>query len=65
MMSTQQSRRLSTLLFSTMLACAMLVLSGCGDSSPPNEDAEPEPEQPMSQGPMSNDDAGDAPSDEL
>lgn len=65
MMSAIRNGRWSALLLSGMLALGTLTLAGCGDSSPPNEEANPEPEQPMSQGPMSNDDAGEAPSDEL
>lgn len=64
MMSTKRNRR-SALLLSTLLALGSFGLTGCGNDSPPNEDAEPEEEQPMSQGPMSNEDAGEAPSDEL
>ncbi|WP_249978656.1 hypothetical protein [Vreelandella olivaria] len=65
MMSSIRNSRLGVLLLSGMLVLGTLALAGCGDSSPPNEEAEPEPEQPMSQGPMSNEDAGEAPSDEL
>lgn len=62
MMSTLLNRRFSGALISAVL---VLGLAGCGNDSPPNEEAQPEPEQPMSHGPMSNEEAGERPSDDL
>lgn len=65
MISIKHKGRLGALLFSAMLAFGTLTLAGCDNDSPPNENAQPEQEQPMGQGPMSNEDAGETPSDDV
>ncbi|MGM0833372.1 hypothetical protein M0220_11800 [Halomonas qinghailakensis] len=53
MMSLKPTVRLLALLLSVLLVAG--VLSGCGNDSPPNADAEQEIEEPMGTGPMAND----------
>ncbi|MFI0472046.1 hypothetical protein ACGLWX_04885 [Halomonas sp. HMF6819] len=63
-MAQQRGDRSKALLLSALLAFGALSLAGCGDDTDaPNPDAEPEEQQPMGTGPMSNDDAGETPSD--
>ncbi|WP_447529532.1 hypothetical protein [Vreelandella sp. TE19] len=64
-MATKRNNRFTALLLSALLALGALGLAGCGDNDAPNPEAEPEEEQPMGTGPMSNDDAGETPSDDV
>ncbi|MCB8888821.1 hypothetical protein [Vreelandella malpeensis] len=64
-MGDQRNKRFKALLLSVMMAFGALALAGCGNDDPPNPDAAPEEEQPMGTGPMSNDDAGETPSDDI
>lgn len=56
--------RIKAVLLSTMIAFGGLALAGCGeDEVAPTSSPEPEAEEPMSQGPMSNE--GNATDDTL
>ena len=50
MMSMKANLRFCALLLATLLAAG--VLSGCGESAPPETSAEPEKQEPMNTGPM-------------
>ncbi|WP_447553729.1 hypothetical protein [Vreelandella sp. EE22] len=64
-MATRRNKHFTALFLSALLALGTLSLVGCGDNDAPNSNAEPEEEQPMGTGPMSNDDAGETPSDDV
>lgn len=53
--------RIKALLLASVFALSALGLAGCGDDNSPNENAQPEPEEPLNQGPMANDDANGVP----
>lgn len=53
--------RIKGLLLAAVFAISAGVLVGCGEENPPNENAQPEPEEPLNQGPMANDDANGLP----
>ncbi|RUR55161.1 hypothetical protein [Vreelandella populi] len=48
--------RIKVLLLAFICAFSTVLLVGCGEDNPPNENAQPEPEEPLNQGPMANDD---------
>ena len=53
--------RIKALLLAFICASSTVFLVGCGEDSPPKENAQPEPEEPLNQGPMANDDATGVP----
>ncbi len=53
--------RIKALLLAAIFAFSTASLVGCGEDNPPNENAQPEPEEPLNQGPMANDDANGVP----
>ena len=51
MKSLTSNKRFYAVLLMTLLAVGMV--SGCGESAPPETDAQPEEQEPMNTGPMS------------
>ncbi|MGP8289624.1 hypothetical protein [Vreelandella zhanjiangensis] len=58
---SMDKHRIKALLLAAIFALSTLGLAGCGEDNPPNENAQPEPEEPLNQGPMANDDANGVP----
>ncbi|MBE0462516.1 MAG: hypothetical protein ACTIDY_05175 [Halomonadaceae bacterium] len=58
---SRDKHRIKALLLAAIVALSTLGLAGCGADDPPNENAQPEPEEPLNQGPMANDDANGLP----
>ncbi|MBZ5486171.1 hypothetical protein HW452_01350 [Halomonas aquamarina] len=53
--------RMKALFLAMILAFSVVALTGCGGDDAPNENAQPEPEEPLNTGPMANDDNNGVP----
>ncbi len=53
--------RMEALFLAMICAFSVMALAGFGDEDAPNENAQPEPQEPLNSGPMANDDANGVP----
>ncbi|MCL5424989.1 MAG: hypothetical protein M1154_05020 [Gammaproteobacteria bacterium] len=51
---TNLDKRIKALMLTTMIALGGVALAGCGEEVAPTSSPEPDTEEPMGQGPMSN-----------